>query len=143
MFIDPHLDPGRPQYRDFGRLLEEAGCRTPAPSIEVHRVCYRGSGSQRQILNLQEIEEWFRTSLSETLRKVGLNIDVFIWDDFHDRHLISNLVGIAMANGFDTTTAPNAQTTWTRLGRVDRDDIQREFDPASNRHSLKGTFRIP
>jgi hypothetical protein len=143
MFIDPHLDPGRPRYRDFGKLLEGAGCRTPAPSIEEHRVCYHGSGAQRRILNLQEIEKWFRNSLSETLKKVGLNIEVFIWDDFHDRHLISNLVGIAMANGFDATTAPSAQTTWTRLGRADRDDIQREFDPNSNRHSLKGRFRIP
>ena len=28
------------------------------------------------------------------------------------------------------TTAPNAQTTWTRLGRNDRDSVQRDFDPA-------------
>ncbi len=49
----------------------------------------------------------------------------------------------SVQNGFDTTTAPNAQTTWTRLGRRDRDDIQREFDPASNRHTLRARFRIP
>jgi len=143
MFIDPHLDPGLPRYRDFAKLLEDAGGRTPAPLIEIHRVCYRGFGSNRQILNLQELEETFRNNLSEALKQVGLYIEVFIWDDFHDRHLISNLVGIGMGNGFDTTSAPNAQTTWTRLGRADRDDIQREFDPASNRHSLRGTFWIP
>ncbi|MBI5605713.1 MAG: hypothetical protein HY879_20460 [Deltaproteobacteria bacterium] len=143
MFIDPHLDPGRGHYQEFIKLLEEAGGRTPVPLIEIHRVCYRGSGSQRQILNLSDLEETFRKKLSETLKQIGLDIEVFIWDDFHDRHLISNLVGIGMQNGFDTTTAPNSQTTWTRLGRKDRDDIQKEFDPASNRHSLKGRFRVP
>ena len=142
LFIDPHLDPCRLQYRDFGKLLEVAGSRTPPPMIEVHRVCYRGSGSQRQILNLTEIEGWFRNNLFGTLRQVGLKMEVFVWDDFHDRYLISDLVGISLANGFDTTTSPNAKTTWTRLGRADRDDIQREFDPASNRHVLRGKLLI-
>ncbi|MEW6185461.1 MAG: hypothetical protein AB1585_06955 [Thermodesulfobacteriota bacterium] len=143
MFIDPHLDPRLPRYHDFAKLLKEAGGRTPSPLIEIHRVCYRSSGPNRHIYNPQELEEMFRDSLSETLNQVGLKIEIFIWDDFHDRHLISNLVGIGMQNGFDTTTAQNAQTTWTRLGRADRDDIQREFDPASNRHSLRARFKIP
>jgi len=82
-------------------------------------------------------------SNSGALNKVGLNVEVFIWDDFHDRHLISNLVGVGLQNGFDTTTNPNTLTTWNRLGRSDRDDIQREFDPASNRHFLKHRFTIP
>jgi hypothetical protein len=143
MFIDPHIDPDRRQYQDFTRLLEEVGGRAPSPLIEIHRVCYRGSGPHRQFLNLQEIEESFRSNLSPALKKTGINIEVFIWDDFHDRYLISNLVGIGMQNGFETTTAPKALTTWTRLGRTDRDDIQREFDPASNRHFLKYRFGVP
>jgi hypothetical protein len=143
MFIDPHLDPGRRQYRDFCSLLEEAGNRTPTPLIEIHRVCYQGSGINRTILSLQDIENTFKRTLSGALNKVGLNVEVFIWDDFHDRHLISNLVGVGLQNGFDTTTNPNTLTTWNRLGRSDRDDIQRDFDPASNRHFLKHRFTIP
>lgn len=143
MFIDPHLDPALPRYQGFCTLLEEAGNRIPSPLLEIHRVCYQGSGRTRTILNPQDIESTFRRTLSVPLNNVGLKVEVFIWDDFHDRHLISNIIGIGLQNGFDTTTAPNALTTWTRLGRSDRDDVQREFDPASNRHFLKHRFAIP
>jgi hypothetical protein len=143
MFIDPHLDPSRPQYRDFLQLVQAAGGRTPVPLVEVHRVCYRGSGPSRVILNSSDVEATFRSHLSGPVAAAGLEVEVFIWDDFHDRYLISDLVGIALPNGFDTTAAPNAVTTWTRLGRHDRDDIQREFDPASHRHHLRVRFRVP
>ncbi len=143
MFIDPHIDPSRLQYRDFAQLVQAAGGRTPMPLIEVHRVCYRGSGSSRQILNPSDIEATFRNQLSGSMQAAGLVMEVFVWDDFHDRYLISNLVGIGLPNGFDTTNAQNALTTWTRLGRKDRDDIQREFDPASNRHTLRHRFTVP
>lgn len=33
-------------------------------------------------------------------------------------------------------------TTWTRLSRKDKDDVQRKFDPASKRHNLKYQFQI-
>jgi hypothetical protein len=67
---------------------------------------------------------------------------VFVWDDFHDRYLISNLMGISLPNGFDTTRDPNSVTTWTRLGRNERDDIQQEFDEASGHHALRARFTI-
>ncbi len=143
MFIDPHVDPDRSQYREFVQLVQAAGGRTPVPLIEVHRVCYRGSGPSRQILNPSDIEASFRAQLSGAMQTAGLVMEVFIWDDFHDRYLISNLVGISLQNGFDTTTAKDAVTTWTRLGRKDRDDIQREFDPASGRHKLWHRFTVP
>lgn len=143
MFIDPHIDPSLPRYQDFIRLVQLAGNRTPAPIIEVHRVCYRESGLNRQILDPSDIEARFRNIFSAAMRAVGLIVEVFVWDDFHDRHIISDLVGISLQNGFDTTNAVNVKTTWTRLGRQDRDDIQREFDPASNRHKLRARFHIP
>lgn len=58
------------------------------------------------------------------------------------RYLVSNLIGISLPNGFDTTASPRP-TTWSRLGRPDRDDIQREFDKAAGRLVLRGRFRIP
>jgi hypothetical protein len=73
----------------------------------------------------------------------GLQVEVFIWDDHHDRYLITDLIEIEMGNGYDTTANPNDVTTWSRLGRATRDDIQREFDPAANRHSLKHRFTVP
>jgi len=76
------------------------------------------------------------------MRAAGLRIEVFLWDDFHDRYLISNLIGVSMPNGFDTITHRTSVTRWTRLGRDDRDDVQREFDPASARHALRHQFVV-
>jgi hypothetical protein len=59
-----------------------------------------------------------------------------------ETYLISELVGIGMQNGFDTTAAAT-KTTWHRLGREDRDDIQREFHPAGRIHHLRQRFTIP
>lgn len=138
-FIDPYLDPTRRQYRKFANLLDGIG----APMIEIHRVCYNGAASSRAILDLDEWEEQFRKGLDASLRTANLQAEVFIWDSFHDRYLISNLVGILLSNGFDTSNNPDEKTTWARLGRDTRDKIQLEFDPASGRHTLCGKFRIP
>ena len=143
MFIDPHADPGMERYKGLTMLIRSVGGRSPKPCIELHRVCYHGSGRARRILDLGDLESSFRAELQQDLIASGVSLEVFIWDDFHDRYLISNLVGISVSNGFDTTAAPGATTTWGRLSRSDRDKIQREFDPASNRHALRRRFRIP
>ena len=78
----------------------------------------------------------FRAALGAPLRETGLNAEVFIWDDFHDRYLISNIIGISLQNGFDTTTNPNSVTRWGRLGRDDRDGVRREFNRAGTQHKL-------
>ncbi|MBW1793315.1 MAG: hypothetical protein JRF30_03025 [Deltaproteobacteria bacterium] len=143
MFIDPHLDPTQPRYSHFVNLLLAMEGRSPRPLIEIHRVCYVGSGPKRQIIPQAELEQWFKQKLTDPLRDAGLEAHIFVWDDFHDRYLISNLVGVSIPYGFDTTRQPGSITTWTRLGRADRDDIQREFDPASNRHTLRYSFIVP
>ena len=143
LLIDPHLDPAKRQYREIGTLLTLAGGRTPAPRIEIHRVCYEGSGQDRQIKDEDYFKPRFHSELADPLLAAGLQAEIFIWDDFHDRYLISNLIGIALPNGFDTTSDPNAVTRWTRLGREDRDDVQREFDVATGRHKLQCRFTIP
>ena len=141
LFIDPYLDPTKPRYRDFHELLVHAGNRVPAPLIEIHRVCYEGSGPNRAILEVAQLEANFRHGLESHLRSSELEATVFVWDDFHDRYLISNLIGISLPNGFDT--ARNSHTRWARLGRSDRDSVQREFDEASNQHRLHDRFTIP
>jgi len=142
MFIDPHLDPKKRQYRDFGELLSVAADREPPPVIEIHRVCYEGSGPNRSIHDDEYFRERFRSGFAALVQDEGVKIEVFIWDDFHDRYLISDLVGISIPYGFDTTTDQNSRTTWTRLGRGDRDDVQREFDPATGRHKLHDRFTV-
>ena len=142
-FIDPHLNPRRTGYGEFAQLLAEAGTRTPAPRIEIHRVCYEGSGPGRRIVPCREIRQMFRDELASPLRAAGLTAEVFVWDDFHDRFLLSNLIGISLPNGFDTTRKRDDRTTWTRLGYAQYEDLQREFDPASQRHDLRARFTLP
>lgn len=145
MFIDPHLDPARRGYSDFAALLTDAGSRNPAPAIEIHRVCYEGSSSNRRLPMRDQpdyFERLFCEALRESVRASGLRVEVFLWDNFHDRYLISNVVGISLPNGFDTTADPTSITRWTRLGRDDRDDLQREFDPANERHKLRHRFFV-
>jgi hypothetical protein len=142
MFIDPHLNPSQSRYRDFTSLLLGTSGRTPAPKVEAHRVCYFESQNKR---NQKDEAGWreFFGSWIVPLQGAGVSVEVFIWNDFHDRYVISDLAGISLPNGFDTTTDSASITTWTRLGRNERDDIQREFDPASNRHALRHRFRLP
>ena len=132
-FIDPHLNPAKDQYQDFADLLAGAGGRTPAPHIEIHR---------RRGPDFDQLESDFRDTLGKELQAAGLQADVFVWDWFHDRYLISNLIGISLPNGFDTSRGEDL-TTWSRIGLRQRDDVQREFDPASGRHRLHHRFRIP
>ena len=146
MFIDPYLDPTRDRYCDIGTIIEMAGRRQPPPRIEIHRVCYEGSGRERKYPMMEDpdyFERRFRDGFSNHLRAANLQAEVFVWDDFHDRYLISNLIGILLPNGFDTTQDPNSITRWARLGRTNRDDVQREFDPANQRHTLRAQFMVP
>jgi hypothetical protein len=141
MLIDPYFDPTK-THRDALTLLAGACQRAPRPLIEVHRVAWYGSGQDKRPQSTV-VEAALRPALAIAATQSGLSFEVFLWDDFHDRYLISDIVGISVPHGFDTTRAANAVTTWTRLGRGDRDDVQREFDAASNRHTLRHRFVVP
>lgn len=143
MLIDPHLDPSQSRYRDVLPLLLLAQGRKPIPLIEIHRVIYVGSGQSRHFVDVSEWENRFRHEWGAGLAAAGLSVGVFIWDDYHDRYLISDLIGIKLSNGYDVSNNPRDITTWSRISRNDRDDIQREFDPACNRHILKHRFVVP
>jgi hypothetical protein len=152
MFIDPHLDVTRDgkngeksHYGEFQEILlaAERVNRNLNPKIEIHRVSYIGSGKNKTEVPIKDWEASFKRILAPILRPKDIKVEVFIWDDFHDRYLISNLIGILIPNGFDVEATPQNNTTWTRLGRKERDDIQREFNPASNRHNLKHQFTVP
>lgn len=141
MFIDPHLDPSYPRYSEFYKIVEAAKRQEVKPQIELHRACYDGSGPNRNLLKQLEVVQRF-ASLHERLRHSGLRAEVFVWDDLHERYLISNLIGIHLGNGFDTSRNRDQETTWGRLSPRNRDDIQREHDPASKRHELRFQFPI-
>ncbi len=142
MFIDPHLDPKQPRYGEFWKLLKLCDRTCAPPLIEIHRACYIGSGRERKIPGREEWKKIFNDTLGQNLAGCSLKLKVFIWDDFHDRYLISNLIGIQLPYGFDVGIDVNNQTTWTRLGRDDRDKKQREFDPSGSPRTLRHEFEV-
>ena len=138
MFIDPYIDPTLSHYASFIQLLKAVGERSPKPSVEIHCKIRRGSGQRAPAWNKEKMKTIFRENLEPVL-EIFKKIEILVWDDFHDRYLISNLGGILMSNGFDTST-DSSRTTWARLGRNVRDDVQREFDRTNQR--LQFTFPI-
>lgn len=141
MFVDPHIDPSKTRrYGDLLRLLAKLSARKVKPLIEIHRVAWYGAGTDKSP-KIPQVVAALQPALDATAKATGLSFEVFLWDDFHDRYLVSDLLGISLPYGFGTTTAPNVFTTWTRLGRADRDAVQREFDPANRapRHRFKVT----
>jgi hypothetical protein len=142
IFIDPHLDPSRDGYKEFHQLLDAACVRELKPRFELHRCRpFEGAGPDRHPLSFGQTEELFKP-LSDKLKKAKLKAEVFIWEDFHDRYLITDLLGICLPNGFDISADPNERTTWARLSWQDRDDVYREFDPNAHRHQLVFRFDI-
>jgi hypothetical protein len=143
MFIDPNFNPLKRNYRDFRKIIERICKRQYLPLIEIHRKIVEGSGRQSKIVSVSKWENRFKDYFSFLDEKIRKKINVFVWDDFHDRYIISDLIGITVPYGFDTSKAPHSITTWTRVKRTDRDDIQREFDEAYQRHhKLKGKFSL-
>ena len=137
MFIDPYLDFDAWNYRDFANLLREAARLRPDTNVELHRQLRSPVPSDPFV----PAEEWHRR-----LRRVidadpllkALRIEIFVWDEFHDRYLISNLMGISMPYGFDTSTKED-ETRWTTLTPEDADDVRIEFsagDPRKRRKLL-------
>ena len=142
-FIDPHLNPGEKRYKDFISLLTHVNLtgRGIRPTIEIHRVAWLGKGADKTP-RLDDIKKIFHENWSGVLEQSRVGIDVFLWDDFHDRFVASDLLGMSWSNGFDTIADSKARVTVTRLSRSDRDDVQLEFASNSNRHQPMGQFRI-
>lgn len=105
MFVDAHLNPSEKRYAGIKSLLAVCKDRRIKPLIELHRVLYRGSGASRHLYSEAECRSMFE-SLVPVAQQTGLRIEVFVWNDFHDRYLISNLMGIQLPNGFDVDLGP-------------------------------------
>ena len=138
MFIDPYIDPTKYNYRHFIQLLEAMGKSTSKPLVEIHCKIPDSSGLEDRIKKNMKIG--FQKKIKSVIG--NLEIEIFVWDDFHDRYLISNLGGVSVPNGFDTSN-DQRETTWTRLSPDDRDAVQREFDVSSRSRKLRFMFKLP
>lgn len=142
MFIDPHIDPSKTRYQDFISLLGTINQLERKPLIEIHRCSYHSSGRGRTQVEYQEMKDKFQSSLNNLIGDLNFEIKIFIWDDLHDRHIISNIVGFHLGNGLDTSKSGD-KTTWSRLGEKDKEDIEREFDPDAGIHKLQFKLSFP
>ncbi|KAB8198437.1 hypothetical protein FKV24_002135 [Lysobacter maris] len=130
MFIDPYLDPSSPGYGQLHQLLAPLASRNPKPRIELHRSFNKGLPQQ-----VTPDEPYWKAAfagLGAQLRAYGLIAEVFIWSEFHDRFIISDVIGITASAGFDVTNRPNDLAVWSRMGRSTKDGIQKQFDPAAS-----------
>jgi hypothetical protein len=133
MFIDPYLDLDAPNYQEFLGLLREIALINPGVEIELHRQIKPAHGEQ--FLSATVWKQRFEQIISSDPLIKSLSIKVLIWDEFHDRYLISNLMGISVPYGFDTTKKSEA-TRWSMLSPQDADDVRQEFtegDPQRRR----------
>ncbi len=90
MFIDPHLDPSKRSYREFHQILLAARRKPPVPKIEIHRVGYYNSGRNKVVEKNENWEATFRSKLGPILGSMGTHAEVFIWEEFHRRYLITD-----------------------------------------------------
>ncbi len=141
MFVDPNLDPSSRNYREFPQLLGPIAQRGVKPRIEIHRSFCKGDGRVRTFPTEAEWKASF-ADFGNALSSQGLAAEIFFWEDFHDRYLIADVVGVFLSAGFDVTTKADDFSTWGRLGREDKDKIQRLYDPAARPGSLKWRFFI-
>ena len=140
MFIDRYIDPEKPNYTEFRKLVAVALGYGRKPLIEIHRIQWKNTREGGRIY--PSVEEWkrsFDAFLGEAVSEHKTRIKVLIWKDFHDRYLISDIVGISLQNGFDVD---GKECLWYRLSRKQRDEQQRKFDPAANGRNLVGRFFI-
>lgn len=142
-FIDPHLDPEQKRYENFIRLLTHPAliARKTKPKIEVHRVAWIGD-SKNKLPKCADIKSILVEAWDKELKLNSIKIEVFLWDDIHDRFVASNLLSMSWSNGFDTTSSSSAKVTVCRLSREDRKDLQDEFTYNSTQHKRMDHFYI-
>ena len=134
MFIDPYLDPRDIKYRSFFELIVDlASTRIEVPLIEFHR---------KWDVQVDNWESIFTEELSQMFSNAEIKAKGFIWNNFHDRHVISDLLGISVTSGFDTTSDAKNFVDWNRVSNDQRDKVQREFDKASSHRILQYQFDI-
>ena len=138
MFIDPYLKCiNKASHKEFQDLLLLISENKLIPKVEIHFSEKKENVNGKYQKIFKKIAENLKAQNSKKMK-----IEIFIWEEFHDRYLISNLIGISLPYGFGTGQHKNLITTWTRLGRADKDKVQREFDPATRFHKLIDRFTV-
>jgi len=126
-FIDPHLSPGRPDYRAslraFLRVLAGGRPVGPPESIEIHTGLHNGT------------KDFLRNAYQELIPE-GLQVTVYQWQErpggqrLHNRYILTDLGGVSFFHGLDT----GADGETDDLARLDIDPYllhAKQYDPAA------------
>jgi hypothetical protein len=141
MFIDTYIDPLAPNYEEFPELLLAAGTNDHKPIIQIHRASWRKVGGKVEVQSLAAWMDDFNP-WSERLARAGIKADVFIWENTHDRYLVSDIISISLPYGFDIGSDGDPPTTWNRIGAKEIERLQLEYEPVCKLHGLAGAFVI-
>lgn len=141
-FIDPYLDPERPGYGSFIRLVQRLAARkTPPDEVQVHRAKDPDTGKSTLAATPEGLKARFERMLARVTGR-RFKVQLFVWEKFHDRHLVTDVGGAVMGNGFDERSQWVETTTWSRHTYASIDAIRREFDPTSITHGKAKTFTL-
>jgi hypothetical protein len=142
-FIDPYLDERdeperRSTYRDFSTLLQKIPNHADGTTVRVEIHVWKRDDGCRTDWEAR-VEKTHRA-----LTRARRTAELFVWPlKFHDRYLITDLVGISVPNGFDTATRDSDdKTTWTRVGRHDAEEVEKEFDRNNGKYGQPYIFPI-
>lgn len=134
MFIDPYFDPLKPEYQAFNLILQKLKRPQGKIRIEVHLFCDFKDGTE------QVYQDSYYRELGQVIKQYQLKVKFFLWKGkFHDRYIISNLVGIMSGHSF---SIGEQETTWTRLDGTRTTDIGNEFAESSKKYGKPFTFTI-
>jgi hypothetical protein len=106
------------------------------PSIEIH-LCHLEPGVTKT-----DFERLFKRRLESFIQSKKLEVEIFIRDQIHDRFILTNFIGIQSGNSFSISRNPDETTTWTRISRTRRDELQKEFARNSRDHKLQHYFTV-
>jgi hypothetical protein len=136
IFIDPYFNPNKPDYQEFTKILDAINQPDDPPSIEIH-LCHLEPGVTKT-----DFERLFKRHLESFIQSKKLEVEIFIRDQIHDRFILTNFIGIQSGNSFSISRNPDETTTWTRISRTRRDELQKEFARNSRDHKLQHYFTV-
>ena len=108
--------------------------------IEIHRK----SAFERHIE--PDVDEWrslFHENWGEQIRRLGVKVEVFLWERLHDRFLFTRRGGVSLSNSLDVDTVASSTLTATVLTRAVEEEKRNLVDKDMNPSNLVGRFSLP
>jgi len=141
MFMDHGMDPSDPDYEGFIDILLMAKERIEKPLlIELHRLWTIGAGHKIVDDYKNFWEKKFNNIWGKILMDNDMQVKVYLWNDLHDRYIISDVFAYHIGN--ELKTHGRDTMTWSRVPPDIRDTVMREM-ANPKKYKLMHDFSIP